>query len=51
MEGIEACIENIDDSVMNELSVQLSTMIRKAVGLPTKVSWNRKWDRYQDLDI
>ncbi|GJJ74422.1 proteasome component ECM29 [Entomortierella parvispora] len=36
MEGIEACIENIDDSVMNELSVQLSTMIRKAVGLPTK---------------
>ncbi|KAG0050379.1 hypothetical protein BGZ83_004844 [Gryganskiella cystojenkinii] len=36
MEGIEACIENIDDKVMSELSAQLSTMIRKAVGLPTK---------------
>ncbi|KFH67585.1 hypothetical protein MVEG_06317 [Podila verticillata NRRL 6337] len=36
MEGIEACIENVDDSVMSDLSAQLITTIRKAVGLPTK---------------
>ncbi|KAF9951012.1 hypothetical protein BGZ72_007436, partial [Mortierella alpina] len=36
MEGIEACVENIDDSVMPDLSSQLITTIRKAVGLPTK---------------
>ncbi|CAO3572429.1 unnamed protein product [Mortierella alpina] len=36
MEGIEACVENIDDSVMPELSSHLITTIRKAVGLPTK---------------
>ncbi|KAF9962710.1 hypothetical protein BGZ70_007955 [Mortierella alpina] len=36
MEGIEACVENIDDSVMPELSSQLIATIRKAVGLPTK---------------
>ncbi|KAG0093814.1 hypothetical protein BGZ92_001559 [Podila epicladia] len=36
MEGIEACVENLDDSVMSDLSAQLITTIRKAVGLPTK---------------
>lgn len=36
MEGIEACIENVDDSVMSDLSAQIITTIRKAVGLPTK---------------
>ncbi|KAF9547279.1 hypothetical protein EC957_008628 [Mortierella hygrophila] len=36
MEGIEACVENVDDTVIPELSSQLITMIRKAVGLPTK---------------
>ncbi|KAF9155982.1 hypothetical protein BG015_007778 [Linnemannia schmuckeri] len=36
MEGIEACVENVDDTVMPELSSQLITMIKKAVGLPTK---------------
>jgi hypothetical protein len=37
MEGIEACVENVDDTVMPDLSSQLITMIKKAVGLPTKV--------------
>jgi proteasome component ECM29 len=37
MEGIEACVENVDDTVIPELSSQLITMIKKAVGLPTKV--------------
>ncbi|KAG0278438.1 hypothetical protein BGZ95_004007 [Linnemannia exigua] len=36
MEGIEACVENVDDTVMPDLSSQLITMIKKAVGLPTK---------------
>ncbi|KAF9098763.1 hypothetical protein BGX23_005338 [Mortierella sp. AD031] len=36
MEGIEACVENVDDTVVPELSSQLITMIKKAVGLPTK---------------
>ncbi|KAG0080886.1 hypothetical protein BGZ90_010926 [Linnemannia elongata] len=36
MEGIEACVENVDDTVIPELSSQLITMIKKAVGLPTK---------------
>ncbi|KAF9934512.1 hypothetical protein FBU30_001653 [Linnemannia zychae] len=36
MEGIEACVENVDDTVMPELSSQLIVMIKKAVGLPTK---------------
>ncbi|KAF9128817.1 hypothetical protein BGW39_004708 [Mortierella sp. 14UC] len=36
MEGIEACVENVDDTVMPSLSSQLITMIKKAVGLPTK---------------
>ena len=39
MEGIEACVENVDDTVMPELSSQLITMIKKAVGLPTKVQY------------
>ncbi|KAF9574748.1 hypothetical protein EC968_005534 [Mortierella alpina] len=36
MEGIEACVENFDDSVMPELSSQLIATMKKAVGLPTK---------------
>ncbi|KAG0232498.1 hypothetical protein BGW42_008118 [Actinomortierella wolfii] len=36
MEGIEACIENMDEAVLLELIPQLQTTIRKAVGLPTK---------------
>ncbi|KAF9434869.1 hypothetical protein BGZ76_007269 [Entomortierella beljakovae] len=36
MEGIEACVENLDEEVMPVLAEQLATIIRKAVGLPTK---------------
>ncbi|KAG0202738.1 hypothetical protein BGX28_004843 [Mortierella sp. GBA30] len=36
MDGVEACVENIDESIMPELSAQLITTMRKAVGLPTK---------------
>ncbi|KAF9191921.1 hypothetical protein BGZ51_006479 [Haplosporangium sp. Z 767] len=36
MEGIEACVENVDDTVMPELSSQIISMIKKAIGLPTK---------------
>ncbi|KAF9912670.1 hypothetical protein EC991_009406 [Linnemannia zychae] len=36
MEGIEACVENVDDTVIPDLSSQLINMIKKAVGLPTK---------------
>ncbi|KAF9277423.1 hypothetical protein BGZ68_009310 [Mortierella alpina] len=49
MEGIEACVENIDDSVMPELSSQLIATIRKAVGLPTKDIagiWKDVWEEH-----
>ncbi|KAG0252530.1 hypothetical protein DFQ27_008011 [Actinomortierella ambigua] len=36
MEGIEACIETMDESVLAELAPMLHTAMRKAVGLPTK---------------
>ncbi|KAG0371099.1 hypothetical protein BGZ54_000043 [Gamsiella multidivaricata] len=36
MEGIEACLENVDETVMPVLSEQLVALMRKAVGLPTK---------------
>ncbi|KAF9969044.1 hypothetical protein BGZ73_008786, partial [Actinomortierella ambigua] len=36
MEGIESCIESMDESVLAELVPNLHTTMRKAVGLPTK---------------
>ncbi|KAI1309120.1 hypothetical protein EDD11_004131 [Mortierella claussenii] len=36
MEGIEACLENVDEMIMPVLSEQVIAIIRKAVGLPTK---------------
>ncbi|KAF8941099.1 hypothetical protein BGZ58_002205 [Dissophora ornata] len=36
MEGVEACLENVDDTVMPVLTEQLIATIKKAVGLPTK---------------
>ncbi|KAF9430239.1 hypothetical protein BGZ94_007776 [Podila epigama] len=36
MEGIEACVEHVDDRVIADLSDALISTIRKAVGLPTK---------------
>ncbi|KAF9918544.1 hypothetical protein BX616_007987 [Lobosporangium transversale] len=36
MEGVEACLENVDESTMPALSEQVIVVIKKAVGLPTK---------------
>ncbi|KAF9401765.1 hypothetical protein BGX21_000669 [Mortierella sp. AD011] len=36
MEGIEACLENVDETVIPVLSDQVISTIKKAVGLPTK---------------
>ncbi|KAF9112407.1 hypothetical protein BGX27_003449 [Mortierella sp. AM989] len=36
MEGIEACLENVDEIVIPVLSEQVISVIKKAVGLPTK---------------
>ncbi|KAG0238428.1 hypothetical protein BGX31_003302 [Mortierella sp. GBA43] len=36
MEGIDSCLENVDESVMPALTDQVVATIRKAVGLPTK---------------
>ncbi|KAF9344905.1 hypothetical protein BGX26_003767 [Mortierella sp. AD094] len=36
MEGIEACLENVDETVIPMLSEQVISVIKKAVGLPTK---------------
>ncbi|KAF9960381.1 hypothetical protein BGZ65_012418, partial [Modicella reniformis] len=36
MEGIDSCLENVDETVMPALADQLVATIRKAVGLPTK---------------
>ncbi|KAF9207217.1 hypothetical protein BGZ49_000941 [Haplosporangium sp. Z 27] len=36
MEGIEACLENVDETVIPVLSEQVISVIKKAVGLPTK---------------
>ncbi|KAF9363389.1 hypothetical protein BGX34_004264 [Mortierella sp. NVP85] len=36
MEGIDSCLENVDDTVMPALSDQIVATIKRAVGLPTK---------------
>ncbi len=37
MEGIESCIDYIDEKVIIDLTPKLLHLIRKGVGLPTKV--------------
>ena len=37
MEGIESCIDYIDEKVIEDLTPKLVQLIRKGVGLPTKV--------------
>ena len=37
MEGIESCIDYIDEQVITDLTPKLLNIIRKGVGLPTKV--------------
>lgn len=37
MEGIESCIDYVDEEVMKEFESKLLHLIRKGVGLPTKV--------------
>lgn len=37
MEGIEHCIKQIDEEVMNELAPRVLHIIRTGTGLPTKV--------------
>ncbi|GBC07937.1 hypothetical protein RclHR1_00780017 [Rhizophagus clarus] len=41
MEGIESCIDYIDDKVMENLTPRLLQLIRKGVGLPTKAGCAR----------
>ncbi|CAG8697575.1 1946_t:CDS:1, partial [Gigaspora rosea] len=36
MEGIESCIDYIDESVMENLTPRLLQLVRKGIGLPTK---------------
>ncbi|KAK3816198.1 MAG: proteasome stabiliser-domain-containing protein [Benniella sp.] len=36
MEGIDSCLENVDETVMPALSDQIVATIKRAVGLPTK---------------
>lgn len=38
MEGIEHCVNQIDDKVMQELGPRIINIIKKGTGLPTKVS-------------
>lgn len=37
MEGIEHCIHQIDEQVMEELTPRILHIVRKGTGLPTKV--------------
>jgi hypothetical protein len=37
MEGIESCIDYIDEKVIEDLTPKLLQLIRKGIGLPTKV--------------
>lgn len=37
MEGIEHCVHQIDDQVMEELTPRILQIVRKGTGLPTKV--------------
>lgn len=37
MEGIESCIDYIDEKVIEDLTPRLLQLIRKGIGLPTKV--------------
>ncbi|ORX45553.1 ARM repeat-containing protein, partial [Anaeromyces robustus] len=41
IEAIENCIEHIDDDVMKSLSPEICTLIRKAVGFPSKAGTAR----------
>ncbi|CAG8663072.1 17683_t:CDS:10, partial [Racocetra persica] len=41
MEGIESCIDYIDESVMENLTPKLLQLVRKGVGLPTKAGCAR----------
>ncbi|CAG8551849.1 6467_t:CDS:10 [Diversispora eburnea] len=41
MEGIESCIDNIDENVMKEFEPKLLQLIRKGIGLPTKAGCAR----------
>ncbi|CAG8524233.1 10813_t:CDS:10, partial [Cetraspora pellucida] len=41
MEGIESCIDYIDESVMENLTPRLLQLVRKGVGLPTKAGCAR----------
>lgn len=49
MEGIEHCVNQIDDNVMQELSPRIINIIKKGTGLPTKVS--EKSSGVQNLSI
>jgi proteasome component ECM29 len=38
MEGIEHCVNQIDEGVMTELAPRIIHIVKKGTGLPTKVS-------------
>lgn len=38
MEGIEQCVDQVDEQVMTELAPRITYIIRKGTGLPTKVT-------------
>jgi hypothetical protein len=40
MKGVESCVDYIDSNVMESLGPRLVQLVRKGVGLPTKV-WGR----------
>jgi proteasome component ECM29 len=44
MEGIESCIDYIDEKVIEDLTPRLLQLIRKGVGLPTKVFIYLNWN-------
>ena len=37
MEGIEHCVNQIDEDVMKELTPRIINIVKKGTGLPTKV--------------
>lgn len=41
MEGIEYCVDQVDEHVMAELLPRITSIIRKGVGLPTKAGTAR----------
>lgn len=47
MEGIEHCVNQIDEQVMEELTPRILHIVRKGTGLPTKVSLQQQQQQQQ----